>query len=407
MSNITVRSGDFARGEAEYVEVFPGQKIKRKIAGESITLKLHSSERNPFAGFLLLGRDGETVEKISLSHIQSVEITGTETVRRFRWKSKLGGAIVGIAVGLATGGIGGIIAALAVALYLREATKNINFSVTLYDRRCFQATTDTQSFVRIFMENCLSAQKMPMLFSGSKALDFSSTIKRLLGNKRADLVQTGASRLDEAFEKEIEILDKPSKEKSSRLPSVLRRSEEAIQEKLAAARASTIWKKSGAGTAATTPAPRQEEVPAPTMEPEIAPQELAARLEWYPGSALRLVGKAAALPEELRTPIEAIWKSTDKILSCMQTDPDDTKAGDKFLSLYLKAAHQVIDDHIHLSKQGAGYQNVDEVLQKGISLLQRLAAAFEAEHNALLKNDILDSSVRLEVLDRTLKMEGR
>ncbi len=166
-------------------------------------------------------------------------------------------------------------------------------------------------------------------------------------------------------------------------------------------------------------APKVSQKPASTQSPtarknlqekaaEMPPAgDLAARLDWYQKSVTRLAEKIQYLPQHLHTHLQGICRTTEKILTCMRTDPADVVAGDKFLVRYLAAAHTVVDEYKRLSAEGTGYQNVEPVLQKSGELLQRLEAAFAAEHTTLLQNDTRDFAVELDVLDQMLKMEGR
>jgi hypothetical protein len=140
---------------------------------------------------------------------------------------------------------------------------------------------------------------------------------------------------------------------------------------------------------------------------EVEKQARAARIDAFRASSAALQGKARLLPGQVRMSINGIVAGADKILACMCEDPEDMVSGDRFLSRYLKAAHGVVDEYARLSAQGGMQQPVADALIKSEALLNRLQKAFEEEHSSLLRNDTVDFTAELNVLDKLLKMDGR
>ncbi|MDR0339776.1 MAG: 5-bromo-4-chloroindolyl phosphate hydrolysis family protein [Desulfovibrio sp.] len=134
---------------------------------------------------------------------------------------------------------------------------------------------------------------------------------------------------------------------------------------------------------------------------------LEKRLAAYRELGMRLLDKAPSLPRRVREDIKNIAVSTDKIITCMREDPNDVASGDRFLSRYLKAAHTVTDEYARLSAQGGSHNEVAQTLARSEELLTRLRNAFAEEHVSLLRNDTLNFTAELNVLDKLLKMEGK
>lgn len=148
--------------------------------------------------------------------------------------------------------------------------------------------------------------------------------------------------------------------------------------------------------------------PAPKHAPASAEDAaLLARINGYTALAEQLSVKALSLPDELRDFVERIAQAAEGILLCMRKDPQDVASGDRFLSRYLKAAHTVVDEYDRLSRQGGAHQSVSTALARSNDLLARLAAAFVEEHAALLRNDTVNFTAELNVLDTLLKMDGK
>ncbi len=138
---------------------------------------------------------------------------------------------------------------------------------------------------------------------------------------------------------------------------------------------------------------------------EKSPLEL--RLDGFAQSARSLQFKAAPLPEDIRSPVAGIGRSAEAIIGCMRDDPNDVAPGDRFLSRYLKAAHTVVDEYNRLSPQSGADAAMAELLSRSRDLLQRLESAFAQEHAGLLRNDAVNFTAELNVLDKLLKMDGK
>ena len=134
---------------------------------------------------------------------------------------------------------------------------------------------------------------------------------------------------------------------------------------------------------------------------------LAARIEEFQQQSLALAAKKEALPPDMQARISGIAATTEHILDCMRTDPQDVAPADRFLSRYLAAAHTVVDEYARLAGQGSMHSGVTQALARSGQLLERLEKAFTDEHGRLLQNDTVNFTAELNVLDKLLKMEGR
>ena len=134
---------------------------------------------------------------------------------------------------------------------------------------------------------------------------------------------------------------------------------------------------------------------------------LDVRLDDFEQSARELLRKAGPLPRDIRDPLLGIGAATEQILQCMREDPNDVAPGDRFLSRYLKAAHTVVDEHTRLSGQPESAGEMADLLGRSRDLLKRLEAAFVQEHASLLRNDAVNFTAELNVLDKLLKMDGK
>lgn len=147
--------------------------------------------------------------------------------------------------------------------------------------------------------------------------------------------------------------------------------------------------------------------PAPESPQRAEQRALAARLDAFRAAIRQLADKSRALPPGLQQHVNGIAAAADRIIQCMREDHNDVARGDRFLSRYLASAHTVIDEYTRLSARGGQYGQIAEALEKAEGPLARLEAAFTDEHAALLRNDTINFTAELNVLDKLLKMDGK
>ena len=174
----------------------------------------------------------------------------------------------------------------------------------------------------------------------------------------------------------------------------------------------TVAQNSATVKATQNPAPAKvARPPAPVEPPRSAPPredlQPSSPIEAFRDSAQRLEGKKGKLPPALRPHLKGIRETTESILECIRTDPEDVAPGTRFLVRYLPATHKVVDEHIRLSQEGGRYKNVQEALERSGALLARLEQAFIDEHCDLLRNDTMNFTAEIHVLDTLLKTQGK
>jgi hypothetical protein len=132
-----------------------------------------------------------------------------------------------------------------------------------------------------------------------------------------------------------------------------------------------------------------------------------AKLTAFKAQAESLEAKTRALPTRLRQIAGGIAVTTGVILDRMREDPQDVAAGERFLTRYLAAAHTLVDDYAKFTARGGNTPTIEAELARSEELLARLQRAFEEEHVRMLKNDTINFTAELNVLDKLLKMDGR
>jgi len=126
----------------------------------------------------------------------------------------------------------------------------------------------------------------------------------------------------------------------------------------------------------------------------------------FEASLTLLRKKKKLLSPALHKAADTLIRAAGGILDGMHEDAEERPAGARFLDRYLPAAHTILDEHIRLS-ESADRALVRESLENGAAMLERLAAAFQKEHDHLLRNNAMLFTAEMNTLDKLLKMDGR
>jgi len=104
--------------------------------------------------------------------------------------------------------------------------------------------------------------------------------------------------------------------------------------------------------------------------------------------------------------IEAIGNGVEKIFLHLKSDPRSIKAARPFLNYQLDAAIKIIKKYDELSSRQLQSVDIQQTLKKTESLLDSIEKAFSKQLIKLVENDVIDLETEVELLKRTLKMEG-
>lgn len=119
-----------------------------------------------------------------------------------------------------------------------------------------------------------------------------------------------------------------------------------------------------------------------------------------------MLKKQYELPALLQAELNGVIEHTERILQCMQDDPQDVKPGTEFLHRYLPLVSSVVKRGLTLSGQLRAHSSPDAVEHQCLQALQALKSAFAQQHLRLLENDTLAFETDLSVLNSLLKTDG-
>ncbi|MBK4726207.1 5-bromo-4-chloroindolyl phosphate hydrolysis family protein [Pantoea agglomerans] len=145
------------------------------------------------------------------------------------------------------------------------------------------------------------------------------------------------------------------------------------------------------------------EPPAPEEKPVLTTAQRPFAVYWL---ELHKLKQHPALPALLQSELDGVMGYAERILDCMQDDPNDVQPGSAFLDRYLTQVTTVVKRGLLLSGQLSTHGKTQEVEQQCLNALQALNSAFAQQHLRLLENDTLAFETDLTVLNSLLKTDG-
>jgi 5-bromo-4-chloroindolyl phosphate hydrolysis protein len=112
--------------------------------------------------------------------------------------------------------------------------------------------------------------------------------------------------------------------------------------------------------------------------------------------------KDNAVAEEVR----GIARAAMNIVDNFRKDPKDIKRARQFVNYYLDATVKIVSRYVELSNPQTITPEVEKSLKKVEEILQSVRQSFEKQYQLLLEDDLLDLDTEVEVLKKTMKMEG-
>jgi len=105
----------------------------------------------------------------------------------------------------------------------------------------------------------------------------------------------------------------------------------------------------------------------------------------------------------IKTEINRIAGTAEKIFQDFSKDPKDIKAARQFITYYLDAAINVIKQYSELSDNAPDKKDFQV---KVTELLKTINKSFETQLKKLYEDDFLNLAVEMQVLEKTIKSEG-
>ena len=111
-------------------------------------------------------------------------------------------------------------------------------------------------------------------------------------------------------------------------------------------------------------------------------------------------------PGPARMEVQGIRDEAVKILTEMERDPADVKTARFFLSYYFETTVKILSKYLELSEHKPASPEVRAALEKVEDSLSVIRGAFAKQHTMMLANDIMSLDAEIEVMKKSIKMEG-
>lgn len=173
--------------------------------------------------------------------------------------------------------------------------------------------------------------------------------------------------------------------------------------------ASTASNRSGGGpgTSSSAKGPRPGAMRVDLSGLNISEEDFNAALSGGAQKLTQLKRAAERISDKrVRGKAYAVCDSVARILSDIREDPKDLRPARKFLDYYLDATIKVVDRYASLSSKSVRSDDLSSSLSRVEESLDTIKSAYDKQLVQLLENDVMDLDTELEVLERTIKMEG-
>ena len=104
--------------------------------------------------------------------------------------------------------------------------------------------------------------------------------------------------------------------------------------------------------------------------------------------------------------IDALRKNLDQALRNVIDDPEEARYLRKINSYYLPTTLKMLESYRSAKAQGASYMTIAKTREDVLSMLDKLNEALTVTLDNMLKNDLEDMEIEIDVFDQMLKADG-
>jgi hypothetical protein len=110
--------------------------------------------------------------------------------------------------------------------------------------------------------------------------------------------------------------------------------------------------------------------------------------------------------EGISSRLGAIGTLLDAIGDDLERHPEDLRAARRFLEYYPETTLRIVDRYIELSRHQSRSADLERTLAKVESILEMVEHAFRKELAHLLEDDVLDLDAEIDVLEKSISLQG-
>jgi hypothetical protein len=104
--------------------------------------------------------------------------------------------------------------------------------------------------------------------------------------------------------------------------------------------------------------------------------------------------------------IDDLRKNLDQVLRNVIEDPDEARYLRKINSYYLPTTLKLLESYRSAKAQGASYTVIASTRENVLGMLDKLNEALTVTLDTMLKNDLEDMEIEIDVFDQMLKADG-
>lgn len=110
--------------------------------------------------------------------------------------------------------------------------------------------------------------------------------------------------------------------------------------------------------------------------------------------------------EEISAQIDHIEQVTAKIFDYLMENPEKKSLVRRFLDYYLPTTIKLLNQYDRMDSLGVSGENIDQTKTKIRSMLATVSAAFDKQLDSLFRDDSMDVSAEITVLEQMMAQEG-
>lgn len=104
--------------------------------------------------------------------------------------------------------------------------------------------------------------------------------------------------------------------------------------------------------------------------------------------------------------IQEICRVGVDILENIKQHPEDLRRAKQFLNYYLDTTEKIVKQYVELSQKRDKNDEINESLAKAEEVLSTIGDTYKKQLHTMMENDVLDLNTEIEVLRKTMKLEG-
>lgn len=137
------------------------------------------------------------------------------------------------------------------------------------------------------------------------------------------------------------------------------------------------------------------------------PKEFEDALNAGSVKLVTLRGAVKRIPDStVRGKVNGICDATARILTELRREPSGIRKAYSFLDYYLDATLTVVERYVSLRERNIQTADVQAALQRAEESMDAIRSAYDKQLMQLVENDMISLDVELNLLNRTIQMEG-